>query len=109
MDIGNWKLSQPQCKFSPPHPDIYSGMSISTNGFNPGSIGGFKGFDAESIGGGSDLLTQLEGRVSQTLAQKDDPAGSEMGMQAVNPQDVVSLMAEISSSPIAGTNFSSVV
>ena len=85
-------------------------MSISANGFNPGSIGGFKGFDAESIGGGSDLLTQLEGRVSQTLAQKDNPTGgSEMGMQAVNPQDVVSLMAEISSAPIAGTNFSSVV
>lgn len=86
-------------------------MSILTNGFSPSSIGSLRGFDTESIGGGSELLTQLEDRVSQTLAQKDESllGGAEQGMQAVNPQEVVSYMAELSSSPIAGTNFSSVV
>jgi len=85
-------------------------MSISANGFNPSSIGGMKGFDTESLGG-SDLLSQLENRVAQTLNQEDNLAGAaaQQGMQAVNPQEIISYIAEIASSPIAGTNISNLV
>ncbi len=82
------------------------------SGFNPNSISsGNQGCDTQSIGGSSNLLTQLEDRVSQTLASIDDRStgGAGLGLQAIDPQEVAAYMAEISSSPIAGTNLSSIV
>jgi hypothetical protein len=86
-------------------------MSL-VSGFNPGQVSGERqSYGSESLGNGGSLLLQLEDRVSQTLAEKNNPLGGggvEMG-NLVNPQDVVSYMAQISDQPIAGMQLSSVV
>ena len=47
---------------------------------------------------GSNLLGQLEDRVNQTLAQKNNVA------EKVNPQQVLDYLAQISNQPFPGMN-----
>ncbi len=74
---------------------------------NIGSVSGgqnsYQTGETDLFGGGN-ILSQLEDRVNSTLAKMDNPLAAGAGMQAANPQDVISYMAQLSGpdKPIAG-------
>ncbi|MFH1683443.1 MAG: hypothetical protein ABIA67_01025 [Candidatus Margulisiibacteriota bacterium] len=78
-------------------------MSINASLFNPGQTG--QSYESQGVGDTNSMLSLLEGRVSQTLAQKDNSlvgGGAEMGFVG-DPKAVVALMAELSVQHEQGT------
>jgi hypothetical protein len=77
--------------------------SISNNQSN------YQTSETDSYGSGN-ILSQLEKRVNSTLEKMDNPLAAGAGSQAaVNPQDVVSMMAKLSTEPLAGMTHNTLV